>query len=178
MNYFKFFQLPVSFFPDEAELKKRFLQNSKRFHPDFFTLEPPEKQAEILELSTFNNQAFQTLSDFDKRVKYILNLEGVLKEEGENEISPHFLMEMMEINEVLMELEFDFDKAVWEKIKNQVHQLEQELFNSVKPLMEKYRLSSTVPEDLEAIKDFFLKRKYLWRINGNLDKFAPASKEV
>ena len=178
MNYFEFFEIPVAFFPDEAALKQRFLQNSKRYHPDFYTLEPEEKQAEILELSTLNNHAFHTLSDFDRRVKYVLELEGVLKEEGKNEIPQEFLMNMMDINEALMELEFDFDPAVFEKAIHQVQTLETELFNDAKPLMEKYDKGDATPAEIEKVKDFFLKRKYVWRIQENLDKFAPASKEV
>jgi molecular chaperone HscB len=39
---------------------------------------------EVLELSTLNNNAYKTLSDFDKRMKYILELKEVLGEEGKN----------------------------------------------------------------------------------------------
>ena len=124
MNYFEFFKIPVSFNLNEAELKKAFYSNSKKFHPDFFTLESKEKQMEVLELSTLNNNAFKTLSNFDKRMKYILELKEVLGEEGKNKIPQEFLMEMMEINENLMELEFDFDKNNFDKIQNSLKKLE------------------------------------------------------
>ncbi|NJN78060.1 MAG: DnaJ domain-containing protein [Saprospiraceae bacterium] len=78
---------------NEKALKKKFYQLSKQFHPDFYTLESEEKQAEILELSTINNDAYKTLSDFDKRMEYILKEKGVYAEEGQNKVPQDFLME-------------------------------------------------------------------------------------
>jgi len=178
MNYFEFFGIPVSFLPDEAGLKQLFLQNSKKYHPDFHTLAPAEKQEEILELSTLNNQAFRTLSDFDRRMKYILELKGALKEEGKNEIPQAFLLEMMEINEALMELEFDFDEKIFQAAKDKTRQLEAELDEAIRPALESYDETKGSPGELEAVKDFYLKKRYVWRIQENLDRFAPASKEA
>lgn len=178
MDYFEFFEIPVSFFPDITDLKQRFLQNSKRFHPDYFTLESDEKQGQALELSTFNNEAYQTLADFDRRIKYILDLHGILKEEGKNEIPQEFLLEMMDINEAIMELEFDFDQATFDAAKKQVAELETSLFEEVKTTLENYRNETAQPGVLEPVREFFFKRRYLLRIKENLDRFAPASTEA
>ncbi len=177
MNHFEFFDLPVSFFPDETDLKLRFLKNSKRFHPDFHTLESEDKQSEILELSTLNNAAYLTLNDFDKRLQYILEIKGLLTD-AKQELPQEFLLEMMEINEAIMELEFDFDEGKYNEAVQKVEQMELELLLEAKPIMESYDDVSDKGTGLEPVKDFFLKRKYLWRIKENLDKFAPASKEV
>lgn len=172
MNYFEFFEIPISFKLDEAKLKKTFYANSKKYHPDFFTLESEEKQMEVLELSTLNNNAYKTLSDFDKRMKYILELKDVLGEEGKNQIPQEFLMEMMDINENLMELEFDFDQSNFEKVQNELKSLESNLLEEVKPNIENYNDSSPKEEELNAIKNYFLKKRYLLRIKENLNKFA------
>ncbi len=172
MNYFTFFDLPITFIIDEALLRQRFYENSKKYHPDFYTLESDEKQAEILELSTFNNEAYRTLSDFDKRMQYILKLKGVLAEEGKNEIPQDFLMEMMALNESLMELEFSFDASLHQAILQKIEQVENSIFREVAPLFENYTDAKTTPEELFAIKDFYLKKRYLLRIRENLSKFA------
>ena len=86
MNYFEFFNIPIQFLPDEAVIKKAFYKNAKAFHPDFYTLEEEAKQKEILEKSTFNNEAYKTLSNLDTRTKYILELKGSLLAEGQNKI--------------------------------------------------------------------------------------------
>ena len=172
VNYFEFFELPVSFLVDEGALKKRFYANSKAYHPDFYTLESEEKQAEILELSTLNNTAYKTLSDFDKRMHYILELKGALAEEGQNQLPQTFLMEMMELNESLMELEFDFDPEKQRQLKEELSGLESQLLQNIKPALESFNEENSETGELSAIKDYYLKRRYLLRIQENLSKFA------
>ncbi len=178
MNYFEFFEIPVSFYLDETDLKKRFLSNSKKYHPDFFTLETEEKQTEVLELATLNNRAYRTLSNFDTRMEYILIQKGVLKGEGKNEIPQDFLMEMMDINEVLMDLEFDFNQTIFHQTEKNVERLEKGLFEEINPILISYPDDPEREEGLKKIKEFYLKKKYLWRIQENLNKFAAASQEA
>jgi molecular chaperone HscB len=168
MNFFEFYNLPIAFKLDELALKRQFYAHSRAYHPDFFTMETAEKQAEILELSTLNTQAYKTLSDFDKRMHYVLKLKGAIGEEGTNQIPQDFLMDMMNINEALMELEFDFDEKTYKKIVEDVETIENELFKDITPLLEK----PINTEDLEKIKIFYLKKRYLLRIRENLSKFA------
>ena len=92
MNYFELYEIPISFLLDELHIRKKYLALSKKYHPDFYTLESPEKQNEILNLSTINNKAFQILSNFDKRMKYILSEKGYLVEEEKYTLPQLFLM--------------------------------------------------------------------------------------
>ena len=101
MDYFEFYDIPLSFQPDQALVKKKFYALSKEFHPDFYITESEEKQQEILDLSTLNNKAFQTLSNPDKLLPYILQLKGVLTEGEKYALPQDFLMEMMEVNEAI-----------------------------------------------------------------------------
>ncbi len=48
MNYFEFYNIPVSFLPDQNLVRKKFYAFSKDYHPDFFVNESEEKQNEIL----------------------------------------------------------------------------------------------------------------------------------
>ena len=104
MDYFKFYEIPVSFSPDMTEIRRKYLVNSKQYHPDFFTQESESRQDEILKLSSLNNEAYKVLSDEDLRMKYILESEKILTEENKNDIPQDFLMDMMDFNEKLMEL--------------------------------------------------------------------------
>lgn len=172
MNYFEFYDIPIDFKVDEAELKRIFYANSKKYHPDFYTLEGEEKQAEILELSTLNNKAYHTLKDFDRRMKYVLDLKGVLAEEGKNQLPQDFLQEMMTINEALMELEFDFEPAAYDGILQDLEAQETQLYADIAAQIDRYEDSQATKEDLQAIADYYLKKRYLLRIRENLDKFA------
>jgi molecular chaperone HscB len=176
MNYFDFYTIPITFKVDAAALRQTFYANSKKHHPDFFTMESVEKQAEILELSTLNTQAYKTLSDFDRRMKYILELKGIMAEEGKNTIPQDFLMDMMDINEALMELEFDFDPEAHKKVLTDVELIENQLFTDIQPLIENYQNDTNREGVLEEIKKYYLKKRYLLRIRENLTKFATLLK--
>ncbi|MEL7219948.1 MAG: iron-sulfur cluster co-chaperone HscB C-terminal domain-containing protein [Bacteroidota bacterium] len=172
-NYFDFFGLPPSPTLDVTELRKIFLANSKKYHPDFYTLESDEKQAEILELSTLNNQAYKVLKDEDQRLKHLLEVKGVLAEEGQNAVPQDFLMEMMDINEGLMELEFESDTSKVEEVKTAVRALESKMLAEVQTIIDNYSDQLASPEELNSLKDYYLKKRYLLRIHKNLSTFAP-----
>lgn len=179
MNHFEFFGIPQSFEVDELALRRQFLLNSKQFHPDFFTLENEERQAEVLELSTRNNEAFKILNDSDRRIKYVLELHGLLqKEDGKNQpMPPAFLMEMMEINEALMEMEFDFDSKKLAELENRVSEIGEAEKSAVAEILENWSESSSKPGELEAVRDYFLKKRYLLRVLEKLSTFARPSEE-
>jgi len=172
MNYFEFYKIPMSFKVDNVTLKRRFYELSKKYHPDFYTLESEEKQTEILRLSTLNNEAYQTLHHTDRRMKYILTLHDALAEEGQNKLPPDFLMEMMELNEGLMELESDPDPVAVDTIKKTLDKKEEELLATVTPLLDAFDADPVGGEDLKGVVDYYLKKRYLLRIRQNLGKFA------
>lgn len=174
MNYFELYELPIHFILDEKEVKRKFYQLSKKYHPDFYTLESAEKQAEILELSTLTNEAYKILSDADKRMKYILSLKNILDEEGKAKIPQEFLMEMMDVNEALMELEFDFDENNLSQLKDTLREKENALYETVRTTIEGYQDGTTSDAELKKIKEFYYKKRYLLRIQENLNKFAAA----
>jgi molecular chaperone HscB len=172
MNYFEFYQLPIRFQIDAAALKKSFYSNSRKYHPDFYTAESAEKQAEVLQLSTLNNKAYKTLSDFDKRMEYVLQLLNALGKEGETKLPQDFLMEMMELNETLADLQFDFDAEKYQQILKEIKTIENQLLNEVKPLLETADALLLTYNEKKNVKNFYLKRRYLLRIQKTLSTFA------
>ncbi len=174
MNYFELYELPLSFNPDQQLIKQKFYQLSKQFHPDFYINEPEEKQQEVLELSTQNNKAFQVLKDPQKRLQYILELKGQVVE-GANYVLPQsFLMEMMEVNEALMEMEFDPDPTKLAEVKKLVETIEKQLEAELQALTEAFDQHGGQEQEatLMAIKDLYYRNKYLWRIKESLLKLA------
>ncbi len=174
MNYFEFFNLKPAFQIDEGELKRRFYENSRKYHPDFYTLASEAEQAANLELSTLNNQAYQTLADPDRRMKYLLEYKGALAAEGNNDIPPDFLMEMMELNEALMELEMAPDAEALETLQHQLKAQEDTLYAEVAAILAAYDDDTATTQELAAIKDYYLKKRYLLRIRESLAKFNLA----
>ncbi|MBK9730031.1 MAG: Fe-S protein assembly co-chaperone HscB [Chitinophagaceae bacterium] len=175
MNYFELYELPISFIVDQDQVKKKFLELSKKFHPDFFVNEGEAKQQEVLEKSTMNTRAFQALSDFDKRMQYILELKQLISEGERYELSPVFLMDMMDINEALMDLENEKDQHKIEALRKQVTALFEELYDEVRSEITSYRDDTADEDVLKKIKDYYYRKKYLLRIQRSLDTFAARS---
>ena len=172
MNYFEFYEIPVSFSPDLGQVKRRYYSNSKHYHPDFFTKDTADKQDEILHLSSMNNEAYKVLSNEDLRMKYILEQQGILTEENKNEIPQEFLMEMMEFNEKLMELEFDFDPELLNSTRKELQIIENQLRSEVNHILKKKTLEETAEAELFEVKNYYLKKRYLLRISEKLATFA------
>ncbi len=172
MNYFDFFEIPFSLSVDEKLLKRKFYANSKKFHPDFFTLEGIEQQMHALEQSTLNNKAYNALIDFDKRLHHMLTSKSILEDEGNNSLPQEFLMEMMDVNEAVMELQFDFDNAQYQKIIEQIEETKEQLLKSIDHIIPKQE-GHISDVDYDDLKNYYLKSKYLNRLTENIDKLKP-----
>jgi len=171
INYFDFYGIPESFHPDVAALKKKFYEFSKEYHPDFYATDTDEKQQEILELSTINNKAWQTLSDPAKRLEYILRQHELLVDGAKPALPGDFLMEMMDINERLMEID---DADQWAEINNEVMSVDDDINQKLHSLTKDYHtLDDTAKESrLNEILDIYYRQKYLLRIKESLNTFA------
>lgn len=171
MNYFDFYGLPETFNLNDADVKKKFYQLSKQYHPDFYANENEEKQQEILELSTLNNKAYQTLADPAKRLEYILRLHDLVSDGAKPQLPADFLMEMMDINERVMEVD---SKEELGSIIAEVLAIEGDMNEELLGLTVDYpHLDDTAKESrLNKIANIYFRQKYLLRIKESLDTFA------
>ncbi len=171
INFFEFYGIPESFHPNVAQLKKKFYELSKQYHPDFYATESDEKQQEILELSTINNKAWQTLSDPAKRLEYILRQHDLLVDGAKPQLPGDFLMEMMDINERLMEID---DAAQLADLTGEVLAVEDDIKQKIAVATEGYdKLDDTAKESrLNDVADCYYRQKYLLRIKESLNTFA------
>lgn len=173
MNYFELYNLPESFFINAKELKIKYIEMSKKVHPDFFTLSSVEEKERTLDLSTLNNEAFRTLSDRDKRIAYILKLKGLLDEDKKPDVPQAFLHDMMDINERIMELDLS-DADDHEKGKRQVileiEKIESNLNTLTEEDMRAFDSGKCDDICLQRIKKNYLKSKYIRRIKNRLDQ--------
>jgi len=167
INYFDFYTIPQSFNPDAAQLKKKFYELSKQYHPDFYANEDEAKQQEILELSTLNNKAYQTLSDPNKRLEYILRLHDLVSEGTKPQLPSDFLMEMMDINERIMEVE---DAIELGHITGEVLAIEGDMNEELNTFTADYEQLDDIAKEsrLNEIANVYYRQKYLLRIKESL----------
>jgi molecular chaperone HscB len=82
-------------------------------------------------------------------------------------------MDMMDVNEALMDMEFDPDPGRLMTISSEVDHLEASLFDELKQLTDEFD-AKTHPDPnsiLLKIKDIWYRQKYLMRIRTSMKKF-------
>ncbi|EAR88044.1 Fe-S protein assembly co-chaperone HscB (macronuclear) [Tetrahymena thermophila SB210] len=107
MNYFKLFEMNLSYEIDHQELTLRYKDLQKSFHPDkFYGLRNPKIIKFSETYSTYINEAYSTLRDDLKRAEYLIDLlTHGQKADLENKIDENknflheIMMERMEIEE-------------------------------------------------------------------------------
>ena len=169
MDYFELFGLPVSLKVNKAYNLKKYYQLSKEFHPDHFSLENSSAQENALMMSSEINKAKKILDHADHRLAYYLTANNLIKTDEKYALSPVFLAEMMDINEELMELEFDKDASKLAGIKLALVEKESLLFEEVKLFFEMDELKIFDNDSLKLI-DYYYKKKYLNRILERLNE--------
>lgn len=166
MNYFELFEIPVQLKVDNKSLSVKFFELSRKYHPDYFVNKENKDQAEALEKSALLNKAYKTFQSTDDTIKYVLQLKGLLEEEEKYELPPDFLMEVLEINEQLMDVEDDSELK--NRIQSQVENLQSEIYEPVKEIVERYQEGITSEKELLQVKAYYYKKKYLQRIRRQL----------
>ncbi|MCO6495923.1 MAG: Fe-S protein assembly co-chaperone HscB [Bacteroidetes bacterium] len=167
-NYFRFYGLEPTFNLDEKLLRQKYLEINKTYHPDFFVLDPA-KQAEALQISSYNNDAYKTLEKFDKRVAYYLSLYGLYDKESKAELPPDFLMDVIDLNEELADAQFDADETKISILKSKINALMQEPINNLKRIG--LELDKTQNKEVlhNEAKTEFQKYKYFSRLLSKIE---------
>lgn len=161
MDYFDFFEIPLSFYPDLSLIRKKYLENSRNSHPDFST---EEDEFKSMELTAYNNKAYTTLNSQPKRINYILH--ELFPSTEKLSLPPEFLMEMMDTNEELMEAKMMEDNSKIATVKTQINQVRNDLLKQMEEVMNDFDFSD--PNKLDGIRTLDLKMNYLNRILTNL----------
>lgn len=172
-NYFSLFEIPLSLRPDAAEVKKKFYQLSKQYHPDRVAQTDEIAKAAILQKAAMVNDAYKTLTNADKVMAYVLHLHHLLEEDEKYELPAAFLMEMMELNETVSDFE---DEPENEQLRKKAEQALNEQLetweNQVQQLIQLFEQTEDKRELLLKIKDFYFRKKYLLRIKERFSTFA------
>lgn len=101
MLYYEAFGLEPALSLDAEDLKKRFYERSRQWHPDRFGRASAEEQQKALNMTSTLNDAFRTLRDPASRGEYFFKESGV---ELSKQLPSGTLEEFFELNMALEEL--------------------------------------------------------------------------
>ncbi len=157
MTHFQLFSLPITLTPDQAEVSRKYIALQRQYHPDRYGQATEAEQEEALQLSAQVNKAFQVLRNPLATIKYVLELKGLLEEEEKYQLSPDFLMEMMELNELR-------EEGQAEAVQTAIQTIKQSIYAPIEPIITHYQEGITTEEELLQVKEYYFKCRYLERI--------------
>jgi len=165
MNYFELYSIPISLNPDQAVVKKKFYELSRKYHPDFNSQGTEEEQADALEKSSLVNMAYKAFQHPDETIKYVLQLKGLLEEEEKYQLAPDFLMEVLDLNEQALDVS---EQADIDKLTNTIANFQKEIYEPVEAVITNYKEGITTEKELLQVKEYYYRKKYLDRILAGL----------
>ncbi len=161
MNFFELYQIPITLSPDTTQVKSKYYSLSREYHPDFMSQASEEAQEKGLEMSALVNQGYKLLMNPAATIQYVLKLKGLLEEDEKYQLSPEFLMEMMDLNEQAMEMTESSEK---ESLTKTIENLQNELYAAVEPIITNYQEGISTEKELLQVKEYYFRKKYLNRI--------------
>jgi molecular chaperone HscB len=161
MLFYESFGLEPSLSLDAEELKKRFYERSRKWHPDRFSRASTEEQKKALEMTAVLNDAFRTLRDPIARAEYFLKENGI---ELSKEAPPELLEEVFELNMALEELR-DGDDSTRPQLR--------EARDRFVAMRESIDQSLTATTDLEEVRSLLNRRRYIRNLIRDVENVLP-----
>jgi len=120
-NHFELFQLPARFDVDMDALDAAYREVQGRVHPDRFVNASDAEKRVAMQWATRANEAYQTLRNPQKRAQYLCELNGVdLQVESNTAMPMDFLMQQMELRELLADARASKDAGALDELDAQV----------------------------------------------------------
>ena len=161
-NPFEFFDLAPSLAIDAKLLRSKFLEIQRNSHPDF-----GDENNNDSELA---NTFFEVLKSPEKRIQVLLELYAN-NSLNNNLLPPDFLMDMMELNDVIDESKSGEETAK-QQAENQLNGIKSELDNQMSEfiqLWENQKVTVQTISDWTELTVWYQKMKYWSRLRKNLD---------
>jgi molecular chaperone HscB len=103
-NFFDILGLSPDFALDEKALEKAYFGAQRKTHPDLAIGKPEAERVEAFLKSQLVNEAYETLKNPLSRAEHMLALQNIfVNTEGQKNVAPVLLMEIMELRERLEE---------------------------------------------------------------------------
>ena len=168
MKFYEALGLAPALTIDFEDLKKRFYERSRQWHPDRFSRASAAEQQQALDMTAVLNDAFRVLREPVARAEYFLKERGL---ELSKDAPPELLEEVFELNMVLEELRDGDESArgqlieAREKFAGMLAEAEVEL----QTLFGKYDASNETAT-LDQVRGTLNRRRYIANLVRDVEK--------
>jgi len=158
---------------DVDDLKKRFYERSRQWHPDRFSRASQAEQQRALDMTALINDAFRSLRDPVSRAEYFLKSKGI---ELSKEAPPELLEEVFELNMALEELRGGDDsaRAQLAGARQRFEGMRAEIDTALAGLFQKYD-DAPAPALLDEIRGALNRRRYISNLVREVSKELDTS---
>jgi molecular chaperone HscB len=164
MQFYEAFGLEPALSLDADDLKKRFYERSRQWHPDKFSRASATEQEKALEMTAVLNDAFRTLRDPVSRAEYFLKGKGI---ELSKEAPPELLEEVFELNMALEELRDGDDSARPQLVEARTR------FVAMRDSIDAALSEAGARGDLEEVRALLNRRRYIKNLIRDVENVLP-----
>jgi len=164
MRFYEALGLEPALSIDPEDLKKRFYERSKQWHPDRFSRASSVEQEKALEMTAVLNDAFRTLRDPISRAEYFLKEKGI---ELSKEAPPELLEEVFELNMALEELK-EGDELARPQLIEAKHR-----FVEMRDSIDASLRGAGARLDLEEVRSLLNRRRYVRNLIREVEDVLP-----
>ena len=166
MNYFQLFHLPAQFELDLTELGTRYLELQRQFHPDKHAAGSERDKMMAVQQAANINDAYHSLKQPLLRAEHLLALRGLkISNEQRSFMEPAFLMQQMELRELLAEISDAADpEELIDEADQQIQQQKKALLRQLQSALD----ANTAEHDHQAA-DIIRKLKFFFKLQQELE---------
>lgn len=167
-NYFSQFELPVGYDIDLNQLNGQFRELQTIVHPDRYAAAGDEQRLRAIKLSSYLNEAYETLKSPLRRAGYLLQLRGVdVDQVDQSDLDSELLFEQISLRESLAELPND-DSA-----QDQLDELNRSTGARLAGRQQEFALALT-EGGLGQAKKLFHELQFLTKLKSEIEKAEDA----
>jgi molecular chaperone HscB len=168
MQYYEALGLEPKLALDPEDLKKRFYERSRLWHPDRFSRAPEPERQQALDMTALLNDAFRTLRDPVARAEYFLKQNGI---ELSKDTPPELLEEVFDLNMALEEIRGGDESALpqLESARQRFAAMQGGIDIELAALGARYDAVHD-PGELEEIRGALNRRRYISNLLRDVDQ--------
>ena len=131
LNYFEIFGIEAQITIDIEHLNSQYLTLQSEFHPDKFVNASNLEKSMATRVSTYINDAYNTLSDLVDRVDYILQINNFSKDDHTTFKNTNFLTDQIVLSEKIENAHSSQYKNIQNEISIEINKIITEMKNNL-----------------------------------------------